>query len=151
MKKQIADLWVVNPDYLTHAPINKLPEESIRAISEQMRMKCCYNNAVVAGLELDCDSVVLGFAVLKGFCEGGLPIEHAWIKKGGQHFDPTFDCQSDSPEVDYLSLYEVPLNGYLDVSAMIRGEDDADMAIDLFALRRCQELRHLFDYRRSAA
>lgn len=85
--------------------------------------KQCYNNSwrYIQDNYKEDAQYILGYVIVHG-----IPIEHAWVKVGGQHFDVTL---SDS-DATYYEVVEVP---QAQLDAYVEKEQHAP---DLYSLNR---------------
>lgn len=133
-----------SPRHLSVRDITPLSLTAIAALQGAVYEKQCYHNAVIAGIELDAESVVFGCLYFEA-C--GLAIDHAWIKMpDGTEHDPAAHLPSLSlPEgesLTYFSLIEVELGEYLDFADSL-GLSEGQVITNA-DLRRNRVTKHLF-------
>lgn len=83
-----------------------LTDEEISFILEYIKPKQheCYRNAHEA-------TRILGVQYVEGFIEiGGLPIDHAFNRRGDKYFDITFELVLKEKATEYVSVWDI--NGY---------------------------------------
>lgn len=90
---------------LVHLDLNVQPAHVKTARNPAARPKACFNNAYLYLLgksRSDEDRYVLGYTFVRG-----IPIEHAWVKVGGQQYDVTLEAERQD---GYAEVVQVPLD-----------------------------------------
>lgn len=125
----------VDPQYLVPATVGLMSMAELARL--RVYPKQCYSNAWKAARTYQCE-VVLGVVNVTG-----IPLEHAWICRDGEHLDPTLQWVHGSITGSYLAIYRISCADY---PAMLQAMK-ISAPIDFYALRRFAGTRHLFDYK----
>jgi len=152
--KQISNALVINPEFLTAVDVSLLECEQFESIKHRVIPTFCYDNAFLTATNLCYDKIVYGVALVK-FGDSIIPVEHAWIKDNGQHFDPTYQVLNEKNgsvmETEYYSLIEFSIDEYLELSESMRGEELARLcALDFYSLRTNQSFKKYFNHKRGS-
>ena len=128
--------------YLQHVNVAHIPNELKSAVlGNSIKPKACFSNSLFAGMACDANAVNIGAVFMPDF---DIAIEHAWIEKDNQMYDPTFEKYLKNTDVEklvYFSLYRIPLASYL-THAKELGKPN--YAIDPYVLRHSPLTKHLF-------
>lgn len=144
----IATAMAVNPEYLKPVVVEDMPCEMLEKISERVIPSFCYDNSLVALVQLQLEKIVYGFAHVT-IGDQQIPIEHCWVKgKCGTYYDPTYQClieQGKYIETNYYSLVELTSKEYFDIALTECGDSVANIvALDFMGLRVSGQLQLYF-------
>jgi len=147
-KFYISSFLSFTPDYLTPVSISRIESEEYNHIKRRIIPRFCFDNSLTTAISLDLHSIVYGAAIVS-FGEQKIPVEHAWVKShDGQYYDPTYQelGDKDTPlQVEYYSLFEMPLDDYLALATEVRGEQLSKIcALDFMPLRHMQHFKRFF-------
>ncbi|WP_432782795.1 hypothetical protein [Vibrio parahaemolyticus] len=145
---QIATEMAVNADHLRPVEVEDMPCGLLDKISNRIIPTFCYDNSLVALVQLELEKIVYGFAIVD-IADQQVPIEHCWVKgKCGTYYDPTYQMlieQGKEIQTNYYSLVELTTQEYFEIVLKQRGEDLSKMeALDFMALRVSRLLDHYF-------
>ena len=150
MKSMISKSLAVNLEFLKLIEVAKLDDSDLNLIRERVIPSFCYDNALIAAVRLDMQSIIYGVALVD-FGGVKLPVEHAWVKSlDGQYFDPTYQIMDEENKFEietvYYSLIELSIDDYFDLASEIHSEKLSKIcAIDFFTLRMHYKFKAQFN------
>ena len=144
---KIGNRMAVNPDRLLKVHVTAMPEDRMQTIANRVIPTFCYDNSLMALVELELEKIVYGIAVAD-VASHQLTVEHCWVKTSdGIYYDPTYQLVGPGGNVEttYYVLFEMSAPEYFEFAISRRGKELSTIgALDFLEFRRSAEYQDCF-------
>lgn len=128
----------VKPEGLKRVTINPMDSVWRKRANLVVQPKQCFDNCFNLCVEHEVTYVL-------GICHIMIPIEHAWLKIDGKHYDPTLEIASGELSGSYHSLIEIKSTDLINYITEVNEEASTGLYAPMFStMRHHRLLKDLF-------